>query len=117
MFPFCEGKTCFHTISRGDFSPQLLLFDTLIKLLLLLLFSFEVRSQCFSLALTLDQPQQVDEGEIFDSFSCESKELVKTQFRCSCLCFFVRYDSGIERFRMTEAVHNSPFSNIYAERR
>ena len=25
-----------------------------------------------------------DEAEIFDLFSCESQQLVKTQFRCSC---------------------------------
>ena len=44
-----------------------------------------MRSQCFSLALTFDQHNRLtDEAEIFDLFSCESQELVKTQFRCSC---------------------------------
>ena len=42
--------------------------------------------------------QQADEADIFDLFSCESQQLVKTQFRCSVnhMCFFVPYHSSIE---------------------
>ena len=48
-------------------------------------FSFEVRSQPFSLALTFDQNNRLtDEAKIFDLFSIESQQLVETQFRCSC---------------------------------
>ena len=52
--------------------------------LIYVFFSFKVRSQSFSLALTFDQHNSPDEAEIFDLFSCESQQLVKTQFRCSC---------------------------------
>ena len=77
-------------------------------------FSFEVRSQCFSLAFTCDQHNRLMSQKFSTIFLVKASSLLRPRFVVSHvsvnhMCFFVRYDSGVELSRMTLAVHNSPF--------
>ena len=72
-------------------------------------FSFEVRSQCFSLAVTFDQHNRLMRQKFSTCFLVKASCLWRPSFVVHVfvnrMCFFVHYDSGIlEWSRMTEAV-------------
>ena len=52
--------------------------------------------------------QQADEAEIFDLFSCESQQLVTTQFRCSCF-----RNSRASLFVMTAGLNDPGWPYLY----